>query len=208
MCPEGSDDADSRKPGRPRSADADRAIIEATLDLLVESGAAAMAIEHVAARAGVSKATIYRRWPNKDALIIDAIATVEEPNPEIPGTSLRDDLLAILTNVIGRKVGEKSSKLYAWMTAEADRSPEIRMQYKNLVVERRREFGRQVLRDWQAKGELRPDVDIEVALLLVVGPVLAYRMHWFDTGMAPQNVIEQLVDAALEGLQAAPHSGA
>jgi len=202
MCPEGSDDTDSRKPGRPRSADADRAIIEATLELLVESGAAAMAIEHVAARARVSKATIYRRWPNKDALIVDAIATVEEPNPDVPGTSLRDDLLAIMTNVIGRKVGEKSSRLYAWMTAEADRSPEIRMQYKSLVVERRREFARQVLRDWQAKGELRADVDIEVALLLVVGPVLAYRMHWFDNDLPSEDVIEQLVDAALEGLQA------
>lgn len=200
--PESCAEPDSRKPGRPRSADADRAIIEATLELLVESGAAAMAIEHVAARAGVSKATIYRRWPNKDALIIDAIATVEEPNPEVPGTSLRDDLLAVMTNVIGRKVGEKSSRLYAWMTAEADRSPEIRMQYKSLVVERRREFARQVLRDWQAKGELQADVDIEVALLLVVGPVLAYRMHWFDNEMAPEDVIEQLVDAALEGLQA------
>src|SRR6185437_7433806 len=63
--PESCAEPDSRKPGRPRSADADRAIIEATLELLVESGAAAMAIEHVAARAGVSKATIYRRWPNK-----------------------------------------------------------------------------------------------------------------------------------------------
>jgi len=200
MCPE-SPDSDARRPGRPRSTDADRAIVEATLELLVESGVAATAIEHVAARAGVSKATIYRRWPNKDALILHAIATVEEPDPEVPGTSLRDDLLAISTNVIGRKVGEKSSKLYAWMTAEADRSPEIRQQYKSLVVERRREFVRQVLREWQAKGELRSDVDIEVALLLVVGPVLAYRMHWFDNEMAPPGVLEQLVDATLEGIR-------
>ncbi|MGH8890055.1 MAG: TetR/AcrR family transcriptional regulator [Acidothermaceae bacterium] len=201
MCPESSG-SETRKPGRPRSSDANRAIIEATLELLVESGVAAMAIEHVAARAGVSKATIYRRWPNKDALIIDAIATVEEPDPEVPGTSLRDDLLAISTNVIGRKVGEKSSKLYAWMAAEADRSPEIRQQYKSLVVERRREFVRQVLHEWQARGELRSDVDIEVALLLTVGPVLAYRMHWFDNGMAPEGVLEKLVDAALDGLRA------
>jgi AcrR family transcriptional regulator len=201
MCPESSD-SDVRKPGRPRSSDADRAIIEATLELLVESGVAATAIEHVAARAGVSKATIYRRWPNKDALIIDAIATVEEPDPELPGTSLRDDLVAISTNVIGRKLSEQSNKLYAWMAAEADRVPEIRRQYKNLVVERRRAFVRRVLCDWQAQGELRADVDIEVALLLVVGPVLAYRMHWFEKESAPDAVLEKLIDAALQGIQA------
>src|SRR4030095_12401343 len=75
----------SARPGRPRSERAERAIIEATLDLLAEVGIAALSIEQVAARAGVGKATIYRRWPNKEALIIDAAASMKGPVPPIGG---------------------------------------------------------------------------------------------------------------------------
>ena len=74
----------ARPPGRPRSERAEKAIIGATLDLLIEeAGVVGVTIEAVAARAGVGKSTIYRRWANKEALIVDALATLKEPVPPL-----------------------------------------------------------------------------------------------------------------------------
>src|SRR5262249_34339814 len=83
-----------RSPGRPRSPRADEAIIEAVLDLMAEgTSVEALSIEAVAARAGVGKATIYRRWPNKEALVVDALGALKGPLPELAGESIREDLL-------------------------------------------------------------------------------------------------------------------
>ena len=74
-----------RRPGRPRSERADRAIIEAALSLFAESAPEGLCIEQVAARAGVGKATIYRRWPGKEDLLLDALAALKTPLPEPRG---------------------------------------------------------------------------------------------------------------------------
>src|SRR5438046_3156857 len=93
-------DMDRKAPGRPRSARADEAIIEATLDLMAEGmPVEAMSIEAIAARAGVGKATIYRRWPNKESLIVDAVATIKGEVPVLRQESLRDDLITLLRPV-------------------------------------------------------------------------------------------------------------
>src|SRR5262250_1503083 len=86
----------ARRAGRPRSEQADRAIIRATLDLFAESGAEGLCIEQVAARAGVGKATIYRRWPGKEDLLLDALGALRAPLPEPKGESVRDDLTALV----------------------------------------------------------------------------------------------------------------
>jgi len=202
MAPRADATDDRRAPGRPRSADADHAIVEATLELLTEAGVASLAIEQVAARAGVAKATIYRRWPNKEALILDALATVEDQPPALPGTSLRDDLLTLVTAMVGRSVHPGRGQLYAWMVAESDRNPEIARKYKSIVVERRRRLLESVLRHWQQRGELRADVDIEVAELLVTAPMLVYRVHWNPGQEPPADLAVRLVDAALCGVAA------
>src|SRR5687768_10175832 len=90
-------DPDRKAPGRPRSARADEAIIEAVLALLADGVSAdQLSIEAVAARAGVGKATIYRRWSNKEALLVDAVASLKGPLPELAGVSVREDLLTLL----------------------------------------------------------------------------------------------------------------
>ena len=88
--------AESRRPGRPRSEQAEQAIIEATLDLFGEQGFEGVCVEAVAARAGVGKATIYRRWPNKEELLLAALSSMKSPIPE-PTGSVRDDLVAHMT---------------------------------------------------------------------------------------------------------------
>src|SRR5690349_24681883 len=104
-------DQDRKAPGRPRSARADEAIIDAVLDLFAEgSSAEAISIEAVAARAGVGKATIYRRWPNKDALIIDAVSTIKGAVPSVRGESVSDDLVALLARV-GQSQDGRAAKI-------------------------------------------------------------------------------------------------
>src|SRR5215468_11607735 len=87
---------DQVRRGRPRSEEADRAIIGAALDMFAESGAEGLCMEQVAARAGVGKATIYRRWPGKEDLLLDALAALKTPLPEPAGRSVREDLVAVL----------------------------------------------------------------------------------------------------------------
>src|SRR5579859_6951062 len=87
---------ETRRPGRPRSEQAEQAIIEATLDLFAEQGFEGVCVEAVAARAGVGKATIYRRWPNKEELLLAAFGSLKSPFPEPAGESVRDDLLAMV----------------------------------------------------------------------------------------------------------------
>ena len=87
---------EDRKPGRPRDDTVDEAIIDATLELLAEVGMAGLSIEGIVARAGVSKAALYRRWDSKETLVIDAVvAKVERTSFEESG-EIRKDLLAIL----------------------------------------------------------------------------------------------------------------
>src|SRR5215831_11164328 len=87
------------RPGRPRSPAADEAILDATVDLLAEQGFLGLSIEAVAARAGVAKTTIYRRWPTKDDLLMDAIACLKHAHPEPQGESLRDDLIDMISRM-------------------------------------------------------------------------------------------------------------
>src|ERR1700692_2821948 len=87
----------NRRPGRPRSEQAEQAIIEPPLDLFAEQEFEGVCVEAVAARAGVGKATIYRRWPNKEELLLAALGSLKSPYPEPAGGSARDDLVAMLT---------------------------------------------------------------------------------------------------------------
>src|SRR5690348_10869274 len=103
----------SRRPGRPRSEQAEQAIIEATLDLFAEQGFEGVCVEAVASRAGVGKATIYRRWPNKEELLLAALGSMKSPFPEPEGTSARDDLVAMLTVMCEDKADPRKARRYA-----------------------------------------------------------------------------------------------
>src|SRR6266581_6307765 len=93
----------AKGPGRPRSERAHEAILEATLDLLLEEGFTRMSIEAVAERAGVGKTTIYRRWPSKSDLVIDAIGGLQAEIPVISTGNLRNDLMAMFRSAFQRE---------------------------------------------------------------------------------------------------------
>jgi AcrR family transcriptional regulator len=189
-----------RPRGRPRSRQARDAIIDAVLDLLAEGATIeALSMEAVAAKAGVGKATIYRRWPDKTALILDAILATREQIPELPGTTVREDLI-LLVRAAGHCNDERSAKVVPCMLAELRRGGPLSEAYGK-VIEDRREQMRTVIRRGMANGELRPDVDIELTLTLLVGPMIMVMLGKAER-VERSDLAERIVDAVLRGVAA------
>ncbi|MEV0394941.1 TetR/AcrR family transcriptional regulator [Polymorphospora rubra] len=197
--------AGARPPGRPRSTRADEAIVEAVLDLLAEGGSVeTLSVEAVAARAGVGKATIYRRWPGKDALLVDALRTLKGAPAEPAGDSVRDDVVTLL-EMVGRHTDERTARIMTCLAPQFNRSPEQDRLFQE-IMEPRREVLRRVLRRGITTGELRPDLDVELTVAMLSGPVLLHRIIWPLPNLAAADLAGRVVDTLLAGI-AGPAAG-
>jgi AcrR family transcriptional regulator len=189
-----------RSPGRPRSSHADAAIIDAVLGLLAEGTTVeALTMEAVAARAGVGKATIYRRFADKDELVLAAVAAIKQPPPEPAGASVRDDLIELARHVASLREGV-AGQIMPCMIPELQRPGRLRDLYLKLVEERR-EITRTVLRRGIATGELRPDTDVELATVLLSAPNMMSTLG-FVPRLDIDELAERTVDAVLRGIAA------
>ena len=190
----------ARRPGRPRSERAEQAILDATLEAIAERGVDGVGCEDVAARAGVGKATLYRRWPGKEDLLIAAFASLKSPLPEPGGESVREDLIAMLGVMADDADDPRYARQFALLHDEGQRYPRLVKRYKEQVVEPRRELIRSVLRRGVATGELRADTDIEIAMLALTGAVMARGKH--DPAPAEPCFATRVVDELLKGIGA------
>jgi AcrR family transcriptional regulator len=191
----------NRRPGRPRSEQAEQAIIEATLDLFAEQGFEGVCVEAVAARAGVGKATIYRRWPHKEELLLAAFGSLKSPYPEPGGVSVRDDLFAMVKVMCADKADPRKARRYALLLGEGEKYPRLMARYMETVVEPRRDVMRAVIRRGIETGELRPGTDVEIALLALTGVVLAKEKSG-DPEALNDEFAARVVDGVLLGLAA------
>ncbi|APY91126.1 TetR family transcriptional regulator [Streptomyces alfalfae] len=188
-------------PGRPRSEAVQQAIIEGVLRLVDEGvPLTELSIERIARTAGVGKATIYRRWDGREALFVDVLRAFEEPDQELPGVSMRDDLVCLLEGLRRRGLTMRSSALLHNVFAQMKALPKLWEAYHTTVIDPRRRLTLDVLRRGAANGELRTDVDLEMANDLLVGPML------LRTVMRPEaplddDLAERIVDTVLEGLR-------
>ena len=157
-----------------------------------------MRCEDVAARAGVGKATLYRRWSGKEDLLIAAFAAMKHPLPQPRGESVRDDLVALLTAIAADAEDPRYAQQYALLHGAGERYPRLVARYRERVIEPRRELVRTVLRRGIETGELRADIDVEVAMLLLTGAVLARGKH--DPTPAAPGFVAAAVDDLLLGL--------
>jgi AcrR family transcriptional regulator len=188
----------ARRPGRPRSERAEQAILDATIAAIGERGIDGVHCEDVATRAGVGKATLYRRWPGKEDLLIAAFAAMRRPLPEPRGESVRADLTELLAVVAADADDPRYAQQYALLHGAGERYPRLVAGYRERVVEPRRELVRTVLRRGVATGELRPDTDIEVAMLMLTGAVMARGKH--EPTPAEPGFVARVVDELLRGL--------
>lgn len=187
--------------GRPRSEAVERAIVEGVLKLLEEGvPLAELSIERIARTAGVGKATIYRRWSGKEELFVDVVRATEPPDPELPGTSMRDDLVAVLEQLRQRGLMTRSSALLRSVFAQMKSSPKLWEAYHAIVVTPRRQKQYAILRRGQADGELRTDLDVALLNDLLVGPMLFRTIMQPDADL-PEGLSELVVDSVLQGLR-------
>ncbi|TJZ55484.1 TetR/AcrR family transcriptional regulator [Streptomyces piniterrae] len=187
--------------GRPRSAAADTAIIEAVLRM-IENGASIgeLSMERIAREAGVGKATVYRRWPGKGALMLDVMRSLDETGPPLDGASLRDDLVSLLEFLRRRGLAKRNSAVMRTVVSHVQAQPELWAEYHNTVVRARHEALIDVLRRGVANGEIRADHDVETIADLFVGPMLA-RAILHEWKELPEGLAEDIVDMVLEGVR-------
>jgi AcrR family transcriptional regulator len=193
----------TRKVGRPRSTEAHQAILIATLELFADEGFDAMSIEAIAARAGVGKTTIYRRWDSKEDLMLDAARSLQAEFPIVDTGNLRDDMIHLLKLVWDRSSRNPLlEKLYVRIIGESRANPDLfRFFYEHQLGPRLQHF-RQMIERAQACGEIRKDLDPFVVLDLFMGPLVSHLLLTEPLASAPHpdDFPEQMVDAILQGL--------
>jgi AcrR family transcriptional regulator len=165
-----------RKPGRPLEVRATQAALDAVLGLIVERGVHRVTTSAVAERARTSKATMYRRWPTKDALIADAIGTLVNREIEIPDAgSLAGDLHELLREAVELYSTPRAAALMPELVAGMARDPALADAVRSGFLAGRRRALDEVLRRADERGELRDDVDHDLCLDLL-GGVVFYRL--------------------------------
>lgn len=189
------------KGGRPRSVQAQQAILDATLTFLATEGFEAMSIEAIAAAAGVGKQTIYRWWVSKEALVIDAIKSLQQThNPVVETGSLREDFLVMARNAF-QTLSEPDAKglvlnLLAMMTTH----PHIYQAFYDQALAPRFQQLAQMIRRAQARGEVRQDLDANEIIGLLAGPFWYHLLCNARNTPAAPDLPERLVDAILQGI--------
>jgi AcrR family transcriptional regulator len=173
-------------------------VLAATSELLLEVGLRAMTTDEIARRSGASKATIYKWWPNKYVVAIEAFLTemfAESPDPDTG--CAREDFRLALRGLMRFYTGP-SGRVFAQLVGEAQFDPEVAAELRDRLVGSRRTLVRAIWDRGVTRGELRPDTDPEAAIDLVFGPAM-YRLV---AGHAPLDdaAADAIVDAALRGL--------
>jgi AcrR family transcriptional regulator len=168
-------DPKARAPGRPRSERAHRAILRAANELLESDGFAAVTVEAIAERAGVSKATIYRWWPNRAAVVMDGFLSIVSSEVPFPHTGHAREDIRIHMRRLAEAFGGKMGRTVAALIAEGQADPELAEALRSRWLSIRRTEAREILELGIERGELRDDIDPEVAVDVLYGPIY-YRM--------------------------------
>jgi AcrR family transcriptional regulator len=183
--------------GRPRSDEVHRKILDATRTLLSEDGFSDLRLEHVAARAGVGKATIYRRWGSKEALAQELLAELAGPHIAVAVTGdTREELLAAVVNPMRAVTETPFGPVIRALLSQIAVNPTLGDPFRATVVQARRDEIARVIARGVARGDLRPDADVDVATELLVGPVYFRLMFGGDLD---DTFAARVVDAVLGG---------
>jgi AcrR family transcriptional regulator len=160
-----------RPPGRPRSEEARQSILQSTLKLLAEKGFSELTIEAVAARANVGKATVYRWWPDKGALIADAFASSTTRKLHFPDTgSVRSDMNQQMRQLI-KVFRSRRGRIVSAMLGAGQSDPNLIAAFRERFMKPRRQEAYATLRRGILRGELKKNVDMNLLLDSLYGPI-------------------------------------
>lgn len=195
----------SARAGRARSEAADEAILAATIDLLAERGYGGLTVSAVIERAGVSSATLYRRWPTKQDVVVAALASLTPEATRSDTGSLAGDIAALLDSVV-RSIAVRQESVAEGLTLEMKRNPELAQAIKDKFLEPRRQELDAIVDRAVARGELAGAPPAEFALSLVIGPVY-HRAYVTDEPITPA-FVAAATELVVGGLRAVGRSRA
>ena len=189
-----------RRVGRPRVPGVDEAILDAALRLLAEQGYARMSLDAVAAAAGVSKPTLYRRWSSKAALATSALGSAIDAQRRPPdGIDLRAALVFVLDDLRERLCQPHNMALVGTLLAEETQTPELITLFRDRVWRRRAATLEAVLAKARERGELHAETDLEATIDLLVGAM--YARHVRGRSLTRRSM-EDAIDTVLRGVAA------
>jgi AcrR family transcriptional regulator len=183
-----------RRPGRPRSQEVDAAVLGAALELLLERGAAETSIEKVAQRAGVTRATVYRRFADKTALLVQAVETLHSGDGT--GDPEWSDIDRMLAHWAAYLSLPRNRRLLRRLYASADDYPDLLQAYLRAHGERRAAAVRATLSRARDASRLPPTIDVELLQQLLTGAILNHLSAYPDT--TPADEIAAYLAAVLE----------
>jgi AcrR family transcriptional regulator len=183
--------------GRPRDPRVDEAVVEHLLVLLAERGPTGFTVDELAARSGVSKAAIYRRYRCREDLVEAGFAAINAHMPDVTGLSTREALVELLEWVSGKHAAGMTP---TWMLA-MQQMPQLHDLYMQRVVQPRRDALQAVLERGRGRGEIRADVDVDAAVTCLSAPAVLIGMHKARATRAGSVSVADTVDLVLDGIR-------
>jgi AcrR family transcriptional regulator len=184
--------------GRPRSERRHKAILQAAIDLVHEKGFRGLSVESLAAKTGVAKTTIYRRWPNKAAVVMDAFMQ-RLLWTQFPNTKKATDSIRLQMRSMAKAFRAKDGAVVKALIAEAGFDVELANAIRDRWTVPRRKLALAVLQRAVSQGELRSDIDLEATIDLLYAPMY-YRLQR-GTPPLSDEYIDEIFDQVMEGLR-------
>jgi AcrR family transcriptional regulator len=188
---------------RPQSADAHRKVLDAALELVAERGIDATSMDAIAEASGVSKATIYKHWADKDALLLEMLAEASGlyTRPRFDSGNTRADMIEVLSYRV-QEHADLRERLMPHVISYSTRNVSFGETWRNLVMNPAREELSRLIISGIQKGELRQNLDLDLALALLLGPVLYWKIFFKNKQQGPALLAEAVVDAFWRGFGA------
>jgi AcrR family transcriptional regulator len=187
--------------GRPRSPRIQQAILKAAVDLVLESGFKALSMDAIAGRAGVGRMTIYRRWPNKAAIVMDAFVARVDPGTLFLPAKTYTESIRLQMRTMAKAFRGKDGVLIRALLAEAQFDPELAAAFRERWTMPRRKMAIAFFQQGIKKGFLRPDTDPNAMIDVLYAPIY-YRLQ-MGTGPLSDAYIDEIFDHAMKGLRKA-----
>lgn len=192
-----------RPRGRPRSEAVDAALREATIEEFVERGLLQMSMESIAARAGASKVSLYRRWRSRLEVCADVLVWIGAAMVATEDRgSLEADLRLLLEETLSSEDARRAAGIVMRTMGEISADPQLRSLYRERLLEPRLEQIRNLLERARSRGELRQDLPTDVAVMIVAGPLFVHALSLLTdlAGELPEDLVESLLSAMLAGI--------